>query len=439
MLGFSPLSSSSLGSAGAASVPVVFAPVTGVQALGQTGVLGLTTVQNPTQEITGVEATVEVTDQPIARQHAFVSVTGFDITAEKNIAPVTLIIGSYFSVYAIPDCTAELGDLPLTGLTRVIEVTSAGELTAEVSAVGVAKVASVGGVETTSEIRSVLAFVDMNQGITGFDVSAEIGTLSVVVHAFVDISGVDATLEVTRMPHVPVIFEMQGGFEKSLQLEELSNEPVVTIISAGLEKTVQLESLDNTPVIQSLSGVDGTIEVENLDNTPVIQSLSGVEGTIQLENLDNTSVIQLLSGVDGTIEVENLDNKPGNATRVGSLELIAQTEAVAIAHGCGIELADLECQASAGNVIVSIAQRRTIIGVQAAQELNDLEAIFIAFPISIDISGVQAVTAVGTVQLIEVVRVPFAKSLPAGLSNFVFLSPANANFAIVDNKINRLG
>jgi len=481
MLGFSPLSSSSLGSAGAASVPVVFAPVTGVQALGQTGVLGLTTVQNPTQEITGVEATVEVTDQPIARQHAFVSVTGFDITAEKNIAPVTLIIGSYFSVYAIPDCTAELGDLPLTGLTRVIEVTSAGELTAEVSAVGVAKVASVGGVETTSEIRSVLAFVDMNQGITGFDVSAEIGTLSVVVHAFVDISGVDATLEVTRMPHVPVIFEMQGGFEKSLQLEELSNEPVVTIISAGLEKTVQLESLDNTPVIQSLSGVDGTIEVENLDNTPVIQSLSGVEGTIQLENLDNTSVIQLLSGVDGTIEVENLDNtpviqslsgvegtiqlenldntsviqllsgvdgtievenldnKPGNATRVGSLELIAQTEAVAIAHGCGIELADLECQASAGNVIVSIAQRRTIIGVQAAQELNDLEAIFIAFPISIDISGVQAVTALGTVQLIEVVRVPFAKSLPAGLSNFVFLSPANANFAIVDNKINRLG
>ena len=418
MLGFSPLSSSSLGSAGAASVPVVFAPVTGVQALGQTGVLGLTTVQNPTQEITGVEATVEVTDQPIARQHAFVSVTGFDITAEKNIAPVTLIIGSYFSVYAIPDCTAELGDLPLTGLTRVIEVTSAGELTAEVSAVGVAKVASVGGVETTSEIRSVLAFVDMNQGITGFDVSAEIGTLSVVVHAFVDISGVDATLEVTRMPHVPVIFEMQGGFEKSLQLEELSNEPVVTIISAGLEKTVQLESLDNTPVIQSLSGV---------------------EGTIQLENLDNTSVIQLLSGVDGTIEVENLDNKPGNATRVGSLELIAQTEAVAIAHGCGIELADLECQASAGNVIVSIAQRRTIIGVQAAQELNDLEAIFIAFPISIDISGVQAVTALGTVQLIEVVRVPFAKSLPAGLSNFVFLSPANANSAIVDNKINRLG
>ena len=147
----------------------------------------------------------------------------------------------------------------------------------------------------------------------------------------------------------------------------------------------------------------------------------------------------MLSGVEGTIQLENLDNKPGNATRVGSLELIAQTEAVAIAHGCGIELADLECLASAGNVFVSIAQRRTILGVQASQELSNLEAIFIAFPISIGIDGVQAVTALGTVQLVEVVRVPFATSLPAGLSNFVFLSPANANSAIVENKINRLG
>jgi len=99
----------------------------------------------------------------------------------------------------------------------------------------------------------------------------------------------------------------------------------------------------------------------------------------------------------------------------------------------------LECLASAGSVNVSIAQRRTILGVQALQELNSLEAIFIAFPISIGIGGVQAVTALGTVQLVEVVRVPFARSLPAGLSNFVFLSPANANSAIVDNKINRLG
>ena len=439
MLSFSPLSSSPLASTGTASVPAVFAPITGVQALGQTGVLGLTTVQNPTQEITGLEVTGEVTDQPIARQHAVVSVAGFDITAEKNIANVSLIIGSYFSIYALPDCTAELGDLPLTGLTRVIDVGSAGELVTEISAVGVAKIAFIDGVEEVVELGSVVASVNLIKGILGFNLSAELTDLSVSVHAFTNLIGLDATLEVTRMNHIPVIFEVQGGFEKSLQLDDLSNEPVVTIISSGLEETVQLENLDNTPVIQSLIGVDGTIEIEPFDNKPVIHTLIGVDGTIQLENLDNTSVIQSLIGVDGTIQIENLDNRSGNATRVGSLELIAQTEIVATAHGCGIELADLECLASAGSVNVSIAQRRTILGVQALQELNSLEAIFIAFPISIGIGGVQAVTALGTVQLVEVVRVPFARSLPAGLSNFVFLSPANANSAIVDNKINRLG
>ena len=181
MLGFSPLSSATLSSTGDAPVPVTLVPVTGVQAVGQVGVTGFTTVQQPIQEITGVEATAEVTDQPIARQPVSVSLTGFDLTAEDDIKPVTLIIGAYFSLYVLPEHTAELGTLPLTGLTRVIEVTSAGELTTEVSAVGVAKVASVGGVETTSEIGSVVASVDMNQGITGFDLSAETGTLSAVV------------------------------------------------------------------------------------------------------------------------------------------------------------------------------------------------------------------------------------------------------------------
>ena len=146
-----------------------------------------------------------------------------------------------------------------------------------------------------------------------------------------------------------------------------------------------------------------------------------------------------MPSVEGAAQLEPVDNRPGNATSISGVQAEGQTETVAIAHGCGIELADLECLASAGNVFVSIAQRRTILGVQASQELSDLEAIFIAFPISIGIGGVQAVSALGTVQLIEVVRVPFAKSLPAGLSNFVFLSPANANSAIVDNKINRLG
>ncbi len=155
MLGHSPLSSATLASTGVASVPVTIAPVDGVQAAGQVGLLGLTTVQQPTQEITGVQATGEVTDQPIARQPASVSLTGLDLTAEDDIKPVTLIIGAYFSVYVLPEHTAELGTLPLTGLTRVIEVTSAGELTTEVGAVGVAKLAYVDGVESTSEVGSV--------------------------------------------------------------------------------------------------------------------------------------------------------------------------------------------------------------------------------------------------------------------------------------------
>jgi hypothetical protein len=85
MLGFSPLASGSLGSAGDASTPVILAPISGVQGNSQAGVLGLTAVQQPTQEITGVEATGEVTDQPIASQPAFVSLTGFDLTAEDDL------------------------------------------------------------------------------------------------------------------------------------------------------------------------------------------------------------------------------------------------------------------------------------------------------------------------------------------------------------------
>jgi hypothetical protein len=44
----------------------------------------------------------------------------------------------------------------------------------------------VDGTESTGEVGTSVASVDMNQGITGLDLSADFTALSVVVHAFVD-------------------------------------------------------------------------------------------------------------------------------------------------------------------------------------------------------------------------------------------------------------
>ena len=409
MLGFSPLASATLASTGDAQVPVTLAPVTGVQATGQTGVLGLTTVQQPTQEITGVEATGEVTDQPIARQPAFVSLTGFDLTAEDDIKPVTLIIGSYFSVYVLPEHTAELGTLPLTGLTRVIEVTSAGELTTEVSAVGVAKVASVGGVETTSEIGSVVASVDMNQGITGFDVSAENGTLSVVVHAFVDVSGVDATLEITRMPHVPVITEITDSFERTLELEGLDNDPVITTISTGFENTVETDDLGNTPVVQGISGFGPSTFVGNLGNTSVSRTIVGVEVTGETKAPINDPAVATTTGAEGILESEGLANR-------SPLQVVAGYE-----HTLELEELDNE----------SVIQ--VISGSEATQELTNFQGMPIATDSVNHLVQVSGVEATGELAPVQTSRNPSALLYPwemeAQLGNVVALSVADVEIS----------
>jgi len=430
MLGFFPLSSSPLADIGAGNLPVI--------------------------EVSGVQATGEVTNQPIAFENATIEISGVNASVE-GAGYVDIMIGAFSTLYAL-NLIAELEPLPLTGLTRLKIIDSAGELTAENGLAGVPTATSISGIEANSSVGTITASVDVAQLISGLNLTAEMSSSSVVVNKTMPIGGFGLALEIDDLSNSPHVQSVNGfdltsqteeldnsshgqsvsGFDLTTEIEDLSNTPVIQSIT-GVDCTIEIGDLDNTSVIQTITGVEGTIDTEGLGNTPVIQSIVGGEGTIELEPVDNTSVIKLLAGVDGTIELEPVDNRPGNATRVGSLELISQTEAVAIAHGCGIELADLECLSSAGNVIVTIAQRRTILGVQAVQELNDLEAIFIAFPISIGVGGAQAVTALGTVQLIEVVRVPFAKSLPAGLSNFVFLSPANANSAIVDNKINRLG
>jgi len=409
MLGFNPLSSATLASTGDAAIPVIIAPVTGVQAVGQVGVTGFTTVQQPTQEITGVEATAEVTDQPIARQPASVSLTGFDLTAEDDIKPVTLIIGAYFSVYVLPEHTAELGTLPLTGLTRVIEVTSAGELTTEVSAVGVAKVAYVDGVESTGEIGSVVGSVDFNQGITGFDLSTENGTLSVVVHAFVDISGVDATLEITRMPHVPVITEVTDSFERSLELEELDNDPVITIISTGFENTVETEDLGNTSVVQGISGFGPSTFVGNLGNTPISRTIVGVEATGETKAPINDPAVAITTGAEGILESDGLANR-------SPLQVVAGYEHT-------LELGELDNE--------SVVQG--ISGSEATQELTNFQGMPIATDSVNHLVQVSGVEATGEVTAVRTSRNPSALLYPwemeAQLGNVVALSVADVDIS----------
>jgi hypothetical protein len=409
MLGFSPLSSSPLGSAGDAPTPVTLAPISGVQGNSQAGVLGFTTVQQPTQEITGVEATAEVTNQPIARQPASVSLTGFDLTAEDDIKPVTLIIGSYFSVYVLPEHTAELGTLPLTGLTRVIEVTSAGELTTEVSAVGVAKVAYVDGVEATSEVGSVVASVDMDKGITGFDLSTENGTLSIVVNTFVDISGVDATLEITRMPHVPVITEVTDSFERTLELEELDNDPVITIISTGFENTVETEDLGNTSVVQGIFGFGPSTFVGNLGNTPVSRTIVGVEATGETKSPINDPSVATTTGAEGTLESEGLANST-------ALRVVAGYEHT-------LELGELDNE----SVIQGIS------GSEATQELTNFQGMPIASDSVNHLVQVSGVEATGELAPVQTSRNPSALLYPwemeAQLGNVVALSVADVEIS----------
>jgi len=388
MLGFSPLSSATLADVGSPSLPIA--------------------------QISGVEATGEVTDQPMAFQPVTVAISGVSATvAGANY--VDIMIGAYRTLYAL-NLTAELEPLPLTGLTRLMLIDSAGELNVENGIAGVPTIVQVAGVEATNAVGSPIASVSIAANLSGVAATAETTATTVIV---------DQNRPIT-------------GFGLAFELEDLDNAPHLQLIS-GFNISAETETLGNSPHLQLISGLQTLGEVEDLDNTPLVTTLSGVQILSELESLDNTSVIQVLPSVECATQLEPVDNRPGNATSISGVQATGQTEEVAIAHDSSVVISGTEATISAGNVIVTIAQRRTILGVQAVQELSNLESIFVAFPISIGVGGVQAVTAVGTVQLIEVVRVPFAKSLPAGLSNFVFLKPSNANSAIVDNKINRLG
>ena len=410
MLGFSPLSSAPLADIGAENLPII--------------------------EVSGVEAVGEVTSQPIAFQPVTIAISGVS-AAVAGAGYVDVMIGAFRTLYAL-NLTAELEPLPLTGLTRLKLIDSAGELTVENGIAGVPTATGISGTEVNSSIGTITASIDVAQLISGLNLTAEMSSSTVIVNKIMPIGGFGLALEIddiSNSPHVQSV----NGFDLTSETEDLDNSSHVQSVS-GFDLTSETEDLGNTPVIQSLNGVDGTIEVEDLANTPIITTLSGVEILSELESLDNTSVIKLLTGVDGTIEILPVDNRPGNATRIGSLEVIAQTEAVVIAHGGSVVIAGTEATISAGNVIGGGGHSIQTTGVEAVQEFGSLETIFVAYPISIGIGGVQSLTiALGTVQLIEVVRVPFSQSLPAGLSNLVILSPANANSAIVDNKINRLG
>ena len=99
MLGFSPLASSSIADVGADRLPI--APVI------------------------GVEATGEVTNQPIAFQPVTVAISGVSATV-SGAESIGIMIGAFRTVFAL-NLTAELQPLPLTGLTRLMLIDSAGD------------------------------------------------------------------------------------------------------------------------------------------------------------------------------------------------------------------------------------------------------------------------------------------------------------------------
>ena len=388
MLGFSPLSASPLADIGAKNLPVI--------------------------KVSGVEATGEVTDQPIAFQPVTVEISGVSgiISGAESIG---IMIGAFRTLFAL-NLTAELEPLPLTGLTRLMLIDSAGELTAENGIAGVPTVVQVAGIEATGAAGSPIASVSIAANLSGVSATAETSATTVIV---------DQNRPIT-------------GFGLAFELEDLSNSPHVQIVS-GFDLLSETEELANTPVIQSITGFDLLSETEELDNTPAVKPISGVAATIELEDVDNTPIVHSLVGLQGAIELNKVDNRPGNATKVGSFELTGDAGNVSSKLSAAVVLSGIDGIGQVGDVIGGGGHTKAIDGVEATQELGTAITLVIAFPIDIGISQGQSLTiSCGSVSAVEVEIVPSATPLPDRLVNYAVLTPANSNFAIVDNKINAL-
>ena len=409
MLGFSPLSSATLAAVGAPSLPIV--------------------------QISGVEATGELTSQPIAFQPVTVAISGVSATV-AGAGYVDIMIGAYRTLYAL-NLTAELEPLPLTGLTRLMLIDSAGELTVENGLAGVPTVATVAGVEATGAVGLPIASVSIAANLSGVSLTASTTATTVIVDQNRPITGFGLAFELEDLDNAPHL-QAVSGFGLATETNDLANAPHVQPIT-GFGLAFELEDLDNTPVTKVIVGVEADATANQLDNLPAIKPISGITATLELNELDNTPIVQILGGLQGTLELNEVDNRPGNATKVNSFELTGNAGDVSSKLSAAVVLSGIDGIGQVGDVIGGGGHTKAIEGVEATQELGTAITLVMAYPIDIGISQGQSLTiSCGSVTAVEVEIVPFATPLPDRLVNYAILTPANSNFAIVDNKINAL-
>lgn len=409
MLGFSPLASATLADVGSPSLPIV--------------------------QISGVEATGEVTDQPIAFQPVTVAISGVS-GAISGAGSIGIMIGAFRTVLAL-NLSAELEPLPLTGLTRLMLIDSAGELTAENGIAGVPTVVQVAGVETTGAVGSPIASVSIAATLSGVFATSETSATTVIVEQNRPITGFGLAFELEDLDNTPHL-QAVSGFGLATETSDLVNSPHAQAIG-GLQALGELEELANTPVTKVITGVEALATANQLDNLPAVKPISGITATIELEDVDNTSIIQPVVGLQGTIEVNAVDNRPGNATKVGNFELTGETGDVSSKLSAAVVLSGIDGTGQVGDVIGGGGHTKAIEGVEGTQELGTAITLVMAYPIDIGISQGQSLTiSCGSVTAVEVEIVPFATPLPDRLVNYAVLTSANSNFAIVDNKINAL-
>jgi len=419
MLGFSPLASAALSEVGALVLPIA--------------------------QVSGVEATSEVTDQPIALQPVTVAISGVSgtVTGAESLG---VMIGSFYTVFAL-NLTAELEPLPLTGLTRLMLIDSAGELIVENGIAGVPTVVQVAGVEATGAAGSAIGSVSIAASLSGVSATAETSATTVIVDQNKPITGFGLAFELEGLDNAPHL-QVVSGFGLATDTSDLVNSPHLQQIS-GLQALGELEELANTPATKVIVGVEALATANQLDNLPAVKPIDGITATLELNELDNTPIVHSLVGLQGTFDVNAVDNRPGNATKVGNFELTGNAGDVSSKLSAAVVLSGIHGIGQVGDVIGGGGHTKAIEGVEASQELGTAITLVIAFPIDIGISQGQSLTiSCGSVTAVEIEIVPFATPLPDRLvnyavltpanSNFAVLTPANSNFAIVDNKINGL-
>ena len=409
MLGFSPLASATLADVGSLSLPIA--------------------------QISGVEAVGEVTNQPIAFQPVTAAISGVSATV-SGAESIGIMIGAYRTLYAL-NLTAELEPLPLTGLTRLMLINSAGELTIENGIAGVPTVVQVAGVEATGAAGSAIGSVSIAANLLGVSATAEASATTVIVDQNRPITGFGLAFELENLDNAPHL-QSVSGFGLSAETNDLVNSPHAQAIG-GLQGLGELESLDNTPITKIIVGVEADATANPMGNLPAVKPVSGITATLELEDVDNTPIIQILVGLQGALELNEVDNRPGNATKVGNFELTGDAGDVSSKLSAAIVLVGIDGIGQVGDVIGGGGHTKAIDGVEATQELGTAITLVMAYPIDIGISQGQSLTiSCGSVTAVEIEIVPFATPLPDRLVNYAVLTPANSNFAIVDNKINAL-